>query len=101
MAIPRDRMLDADRALGRAQRAMLGLENAVHESGLEPALLAMVKLRASQINGRGMCLDMHAKDALAAREGIDRIVLLNAWDETPPEVYSARERAALQWTEAV
>jgi AhpD family alkylhydroperoxidase len=94
-------MLDADRALGRAQRAMLGLENAVHESGLEPALLALVKLRASQINGCAMCLDMHSKDALAAGERIDRIVLLDAWDETPPEVYSARERAALQWTEAV
>jgi AhpD family alkylhydroperoxidase len=101
MATPRDRMQSADRALGRAQRAMLALENAVHESGLERSLLKLVKMRASQINGCAHCLDMHSKDALAAGERIDRLVLLDAWDETPPEVYSARERAALQWTEAV
>jgi AhpD family alkylhydroperoxidase len=94
-------MQSADRAVGRAQRAMMALENAVHESGLERSLIELVKMRSSQINGCAYCLDMHSKDALAAGERIDRLVLLDAWDETPPEVYSARERAALQWTEAV
>ena len=56
-------------------------------------------MRASQINGCAYCLDMHSKDARAAGETEQRLYLLDAWRETP--LYSERERAALEWTEAV
>lgn len=82
-----------------AYRAMLALESYVHETGLEPSLLELVKMRSSQINGCAYCLDMHSKDARAAGETEQRLYLLNAWREAP--FYSERERAALGWTEAV
>ena len=80
-------------------QAMLGLEGAVRRAGLEPALLELVKMRASQINGCAYCLDMHSKDARAASETEQRLYLLSAWREAP--FYSQRERAALAWAEAV
>ncbi|HEX5505462.1 MAG TPA: carboxymuconolactone decarboxylase family protein [Thermomicrobiales bacterium] len=82
-----------------ASRAMSGLEQYVHQSGLEPALLELVKTRASQLNGCAYCLDMHTKDARARGETEQRLYALSAWRETP--FYSERERAALAWTEAV
>lgn len=85
--------------LPAGQRAMMGLESVVHASPLEPALLELVKIRASQINGCAFCLDMHTKDARSAGEREDRIHLLAAWRETP--LYSPRERAALAGTEAL
>ena len=80
-------------------QAMRGLESYVHQSGLEPSLLELVKTRASQINGCAHCLDMHTKDARAVGESEQRLYLLAAWREAP--FYSDRERAALAWTEAV
>jgi len=80
-------------------RAMLQMQQAVEASGLEPSLLELVKIRASQINGCAYCLDMHTKDARAIGETEQRIYALNAWREAP--FYSDRERAALDWTEAV
>ena len=80
-------------------RAMMGLETYLHECGLEPSLLELVKLRASQINGCAYCIDMHTQDARARGETEQRLYLLNAWREAP--FYSDRERAALEWTEAV
>ena len=83
-----------------AYHAMLGLENYVAKSSkLEPALLELVKMRASQINGCAYCLDMHSKDARANGETEQRLYALNAWRETP--FFTDRERAALAWTEAV
>src|SRR6266403_637538 len=82
-----------------AYRAMSGLEGYLKRSGLEPGLLHMVKLRASQINGCAYCIDMHSKDARAAGETEQRLYLLDAWREAP--FYSDRERAAFAWTEAV
>ncbi len=82
-----------------AHAAMLGLEEYVHKCGLEPALLELVKMRASQINGCAFCLDMHSKDARAAGETEQRLYVLDAWREAP--FYSERERAALAWTEAL
>src|SRR5579862_8307844 len=79
--------------------AIIQLSVAVRRSGLEPDLLDLVKMRASQINGCAYCLDMHSKDARALGESEQRLYALNAWDETP--FYSDRERAALQWTEAL
>jgi AhpD family alkylhydroperoxidase len=72
----------------------------VHKSGLEPALLELVKLRASQINGCAYCIDMHTKDARAAGETEQRLYLLDAWHEAT-HLYSERELAALAWTESV
>ncbi len=80
-------------------RAMRTLQAHVDRSGLEPKLLELVKMRASQINGCAYCLDMHSKDARAMGETEQRLYLLDAWRESP--FYSDRERAALAWTEAV
>ena len=80
-------------------RAMFSLERELHASGLEPSLLDLVKVRASQINGCAFCIDMHTKDARVRGETEQRLYALDAWRETP--FYSARERAALAWTEAV
>jgi AhpD family alkylhydroperoxidase len=79
--------------------AMLSLEKQVSKGGLDNKLLDLVRMRASQINGCAYCLDMHSKDARAAGETEQRLYGLNAWRETP--YYSARERAALEWTEAL
>ena len=66
---------------------------------LEPPLFELVKIRASQINGCACCIDMHTKDARTAGETEQRIYPLNRWRETP--FFTDRERAALEWTEAV
>lgn len=79
-------------------RAMLNLSSEV-EGRLEPPLFELVKIRASQMNGCAYCLDMHTKDARLAGETEQRIYALNAWRETP--FFTDRERAALEWTEAV
>ena len=78
---------------------MSQLEQYVESCGLEASLIELVKLRASQINGCAYCIDMHTKDARAAGESEQRLYLLSAWREAP--FYSERERAALEWTEAV
>lgn len=80
-----------------AIKAMLGLEAYLAKGSIERPLIELVKMRASQINGCAYCLDMHAKDARAAGETEQRLYSLDAWRETP--FYSARERAALAWTE--
>ena len=78
-------------------RAMRGLSEAVKVGGLETALLELVRVRASQLNGCAHCLEMHTKDALASGESDDRLHLVVAWREAP--VFSERERAALLWCE--
>ena len=82
-----------------AYQAMLRLEEYVENSGLETSLLRLVQIRASQINGCAYCLDMHTQDARAEGESEQRLYLLPAWREAP--FYSERERAALEWTEAL
>ena len=91
--------LDYAKAAPDGFKAMLGLEEYARQSGLEPSLLELVKMRASQINGCAFCLDMHSKDARIGGETEQRLYALNAWRETP--FFSERERAALAWTEAV
>src|ERR1022692_443326 len=80
-------------------QAIIKVSGAVRSSGLEPDLLELVRMRASQINGCAYCLDMHSKDARAEGETERRLYGLSAWRETP--YYSDRERAALEWTEAI
>src|ERR1700732_1339554 len=91
--------IDYTKAAPDAYRAMMGLEKFVHDCGLEPSLIDLVKMRASQINGCAFCLDMHSKDARKRGETEQRLYVLDAWAESP--VYSPRERVALAWTETV
>ena len=78
---------------------LIDLAGTVAKSGLEPSLLELVKIRASQINGCSVCLYMHTQEARRAGESEERIIMLDAWRET--SLYNERERAALAWTEAL
>ncbi|WP_243788727.1 carboxymuconolactone decarboxylase family protein [Saccharopolyspora gloriosae] len=80
-------------------KSMVRLDTAARK-GLDPALLELVKIRASQLNHCAFCLDMHSKDALAAGESVQRIVQLSAWEESR-HFYTAKEIAAIELTEAV
>ena len=81
-------------------QGMLALSTVVQKSGLAPGLVDLVNHRVSQINGCAFCLDMHSKDLRARGEAEQRIYMLSAWREVP-NLYSARERAALAWAEAI
>jgi len=94
-----ERRLNSAQSFPKGVKALLDLEKAIAESDLEPALLHLVRMRASMINGCAYCLDMHSKDARAGGETEQRLYGLSAWRETP--FYNDRERAALAWTEAV
>ena len=91
--------LNPFKASPKGYQAMAALESFVTSSGLERPLLELVKMRASQLNGCAYCLDMHSKDARALGETEQRLYLLDAWRESP--FYTERERAALEWTEAI
>ena len=91
--------LNPYQAAPNAMKALMALETEVQQSGLEPALVELVKIRASQINSCAFCLHMHTRDARAKGESEQRIYLLDAWRESP--LFSDRERAALAWTESV
>jgi AhpD family alkylhydroperoxidase len=80
-------------------RAMFGLGAPLAQSGIEKSLFDLINYRVSQINGCAYCLDMHSKDLRAAGETEQRLYVLEAWREAP--FYSERERAALDWAEAV
>lgn len=82
-----------------SMRAMLQFSEKVEAGGLEHGLMELVKIRASQINGCAYCLHMHTRDARKSGEAEERLYLLDAWRESP--LYTARERAALAWTEAL
>jgi AhpD family alkylhydroperoxidase len=92
------RLIPFDVAPG-SLKPMVELEKTLKNSGLELKLIELVKTRASQINGCAYCIHMHTKDARANGETEERLYLLSAWRESP--LYSARERAALAWTEAL
>ena len=82
-----------------AMRAMAALERFILASGLEPALVELVRLRASYINGCAYCVDAHSKDARIGGETEQRLYAIPVWHETP--FFTPRERAALAWTESV
>jgi AhpD family alkylhydroperoxidase len=85
--------------LPNAIQALGPVTKYINGSGLDHRMLELVKMRTSQLNGCAYCLDMHSKDARAAGEAEQRLYVLDAWRETP--LYTERERAALEWTEAV
>ncbi len=91
--------IDATTVSPAAYRAVAALQTYVDQSGLDPKLRELIKIRASQINGCAFCLIMHTRDARKLGESDDRMHLLDAWREAP--VFTARERAALAWTEAL
>ena len=91
--------LNAYTAAPETMKAVAAIEPIIAASGLEHALIELVKTRASQINGCAYCIHMHTKDARAHGETEERLYLLDAWRESP--LYSERERAALAWTEAL
>lgn len=80
-------------------KALMGVEAALAESGLEHGLAELVRLRASQINGCSFCLHMHVADAKAHGETELRMIMLDGWRES--SMFSERERAALAWTESL
>lgn len=93
------RMTDAYKLADPGFKAMYALENAIKHSPLEPQLLHLIKLRASQINGCAFCIHLHTTQALEDGDAPMRLYMLTAWRES--SLYSERERAALAWTEAL
>ena len=93
------RRLDYPAHLPTAYQALVRLHRLVDDSALEQAIVELVRVRASQMNGCAYCIDMHTKDARAAGETEQRLYALPAWPETP--FFDDRERAALAFTESV
>ena len=91
--------LNPYQATPAAIKPMLDFEAAVQELGIEPKLMHLIKMRASQINGCAFCLDMHAHEGRADGEAQQRLDVLPAWRET--NLFDEREQAALAWTEAL
>ncbi|KIF76323.1 alkylhydroperoxidase [Streptomyces sp. 150FB] len=91
--------LDMAKLAPEVYKAMVRLDAAARK-GVEPILLELVKIRASQINHCAFCIDMHTKDALVAGESVERIIQLSAWEESQ-HFYTAKEIAAIELTEAV
>ena len=83
----------------QAMQAFVDFSQAMAKDGVEPSLAELVKIRASQLNHCAFCLHMHSREALAQGESEVRLTMLAAWEESP--LYTARERAALAWTESL
>ncbi len=91
--------LAVDELVPHISKAMNALEAATRKVSLEAPLLELVRARASQLNGCAYCVDMHTRDARKGGESEQRLYALPVWRETP--FFTARERAALELTEAV
>jgi AhpD family alkylhydroperoxidase len=91
--------IDVTKVSPATYQAVAALQTYVDQSGLDAKLRELIKIRVSQINGCAFCLAMHTRDARKMGETDERMHLLSAWREAP--VYSARERAALAWVEAI
>jgi AhpD family alkylhydroperoxidase len=92
--------LNPGRAAPQAYEAVVALDHYVTEqSGLDPRLIHLIKLRASQLNGCAYCVDMHVKEARRTGMSEQWINLICAWHESP--VFTEEERAVLGWTEAL
>lgn len=82
-----------------AYRHLISLDRYVSSAGIDPLLIELVKIRASQINGCAYCINLHTGDAMKKGENVKRIFALNAWRESP--WFSDEERAALALTEEI
>ncbi|NKJ46423.1 alkylhydroperoxidase [Burkholderia sp. SG-MS1] len=94
-----EQRLDFYKANPAAIKALIGVEERIGKSALEQSLTHLVRLRASQINGCAYCVDMHTTDARKGGETERRLATVVVWRETP--FFTDRERAALEWTEAL
>lgn len=99
LAAPQPRIDQAAALAPKSFAAMQALEKSLKECGLDHGLLELVKLRASQINGCVFCIELHVRRSQAMKQDAMRLHHLPAWRESP--LYSARERAALAWCEAL
>ena len=91
--------LVAHKAAPKAYQSLMVVYKYVRDCGLESELLDLLDLRASQLNGCAYCTDMHWKDLRAAGVPEQKLALLTSWREAPG--FTERERAALEWCEAV
>ena len=92
--------LDYEAVAADGVRALGGVHRYVAKSGLPPDLIDLAYLRVSQINGCPYCIDMHTRDALKHGVAVEKLMLVSAWRDTGA-LFSPRERAALQWAEAL
>jgi AhpD family alkylhydroperoxidase len=90
--------LAVDKLAPHINKAMNALDAAARQTRLEAPLLELVRARASQLNGCAYCVDMHTRDAIEGGDSARRLFALPVWRETP--FFTARERAALELTEA-
>ena len=90
--------IDYTKAQREIYQAMGGVGRAIAGTGLEKSLIELVNIRASQINGCAYCLSLHIPDGLEAGVSQEQIDLISAWHECG-DLFSAREQAALRWTE--
>ncbi|MFK4444327.1 AhpD family alkylhydroperoxidase [Caballeronia udeis] len=91
--------LDFYKANPSAIKTLVAVEEFIGKSSVEKSLAELVRLRASQINGCAFCVDMHTTDARKGGETDRRLAAVVVWRETP--FFTDRERAALEWTEAL
>lgn len=94
-----NRLADYPRLMPELFQALVQQSHRIKETSLGKALVALVDLRVSQINGCAYCVDMHAREFLAADGDLQRLNSVATWHEVP--FYSERERAALQWAESL
>ncbi|MBR0880668.1 AhpD family alkylhydroperoxidase [Bradyrhizobium japonicum] len=94
------RRLDYDRIAPAGVKALGGVYGYIMQSNLPAGLINLVYLRVSQINNCAFCLDLHMRDLLKSGVKIEKLALLQAWEEAG-NLFDARERAALAWAETV
>lgn len=92
--------LDYTQVAPAGVKALGGVYGYVAQSGLPAALVELIFLRVSQINNCAYCLDMHTRDLIKKGMPIEKLALVQAWDEGGA-LFDARERAALAWAESV
>jgi AhpD family alkylhydroperoxidase len=92
--------LDYQKIAAAGMRAVGGVYVYVGNSGLPKALVDLVYLRCSQINGCAYCIDSHSRDLMKEGVPAEKLMLLSAWREAG-EIFTAQERAALQWAESL
>ncbi len=91
--------LQIDQVEPKGYQSLFPIEKYLQQSELSHTHKELIKIRASQINKCAFCIDMHTKDALAQGESLQRILLLNAWNET--ELFTPEEKILLKVTEEV
>lgn len=94
-----EKRFDPKTAFAAGYEAMLKVTGAVKQSGLDPALIELAQIRASQINGCAFCLSLHVPAARKAGVSQRKLDLITAWREVPD--FDARERAAMDWSETL